>query len=94
MALCGMGFGLFQSPNNHTIVTAAPPHRSGGAAGMLGTARLTGQSLGALVLGALYGLWAAQPGQVPALALGLAAALSGVGCITSLLRVRAQTAAS
>ena len=94
LAVCGVGFGLFQSPNNHTIVTAAPPHRSGGAAGMLGTARLTGQSLGALVLGALYGLWAAQPGQVPALALGLAAALSGVGCITSLLRVRAQTAAS
>lgn len=24
MALCGAGFGLFQSPNNHTIITAAP----------------------------------------------------------------------
>ncbi len=24
MALCGAGFGLFQSPNNHTIVTSAP----------------------------------------------------------------------
>jgi MFS family permease len=49
LAVCGVGFGLFQSPNNHTIVTSAPQHRSGGAAGMLGTARLTGQSLGALV---------------------------------------------
>ena len=43
MALCGAGFGLFQSPNNHTIVSSAPAHRSGGASGMLGTARLLGQ---------------------------------------------------
>ena len=47
MALCGAGFALFQSPNNHTIVTSAPLHRSGAASGMLGTARLTGQTLGA-----------------------------------------------
>ncbi|MDM7115042.1 hypothetical protein QUH12_27735, partial [Klebsiella pneumoniae] len=26
MALCGAGFGLFQSPNNHTIVASAPSH--------------------------------------------------------------------
>ncbi len=90
LALCGVGFGLFQSPNNHTIVTAAPPHRSGGAAGMLGTARLTGQSLGALLIGALYGLWASRPAQVPALALGLAAALALAGGISSWLRVREQ----
>lgn len=32
MALCGAGFGLFQSPNNHTIVASAPSHRSGGPA--------------------------------------------------------------
>jgi MFS transporter, DHA2 family, multidrug resistance protein len=45
MALCGIGFALFQSPNNHTIVTTAPRNRSGGAGGMLGTARLTGQTV-------------------------------------------------
>lgn len=28
MILCGAGFGLFQSPNNHTIITSAPRHRS------------------------------------------------------------------
>lgn len=93
LAVCGIGFGLFQSPNNHTIVTAAPPHRSGGAAGMLGTARLTGQSLGALLIGLLYGLQASQPGRVPALALLLAAGLAAVGGVTSLLRVRQQTPA-
>jgi MFS family permease len=46
MALCGAGFGLFQSPNNHTIISSAPRQRSGGASGMLGTARLLGQSSG------------------------------------------------
>ena len=90
LMLCGIGFGLFQSPNNHTIVTAAPAHRSGGAAGMLGTARLTGQSLGALVAGALYGLWSATPAQVPMLALGVAAGLAIAGAGASLLRVREQ----
>lgn len=50
MALCGAGFGLFQSPNNHTIVSSAPRHRSGGASGMLGTARLLGQSAGAALV--------------------------------------------
>lgn len=89
LALCGIGFGLFQSPNNHTIVTSAPAHRAGGAAGMLGTARLTGQSLGALLVGALYGGWAHAPQRVPALALGLAAALALAGGVASLLRVRA-----
>ncbi|WP_016676156.1 MFS transporter, partial [Yersinia pestis] len=34
MILCGAGFGLFQTPNNHTIISAAPQHRSGGASGM------------------------------------------------------------
>ena len=90
LVLCGIGFGLFQSPNNHTIVTAAPAHRSGGAAGMLGTARLTGQSLGALAAGALYGLWAATPAQVPMLALAVAAGLALAGAGASLLRLRAQ----
>ncbi|WP_016680970.1 MFS transporter, partial [Yersinia pestis] len=33
MILCGAGFGLFQTPNNHTIISAAPQHRSGGARG-------------------------------------------------------------
>lgn len=46
MMLCGMGFGLFQTPNNFTIVSSAPTQRSGAASGMLGTARLLGQTLG------------------------------------------------
>src|SRR5690606_35867266 len=56
MALCGIGFGLFQSPNNHTILTTAPANRSGGASGMLGTARLTGQTIGATIVALTFAL--------------------------------------
>lgn len=57
MALCGMGFGLFQTPNNVTIVSSAPAHRSGGASGMLGTARLLGQTLGTTLVALLFRLF-------------------------------------
>jgi MFS transporter, DHA2 family, multidrug resistance protein len=50
MALSGAGFGLFQSPNNRTMIAAAPRERSGGASGMLGTARLLGQTMGAALV--------------------------------------------
>jgi len=50
MALAGAGFGLFQSPNNRAMITAAPLARSGGASGMLGTARLLGQTIGAALV--------------------------------------------
>jgi DHA2 family multidrug resistance protein-like MFS transporter len=48
MALCGLGFGFFQAPNNRAMVTAAPLHRSGAAGGALATARLLGQTTGAV----------------------------------------------
>jgi len=56
MALCGAGFGLFQSPNNHTIISSAPRQRSGGASGMLGTARLLGQTSGAALVALMFNL--------------------------------------
>lgn len=54
MLLCGVGFGLFQSPNNYAMLTAVPARRSGGASGMLGTARLLGQTLGATLAGLMF----------------------------------------
>ena len=55
MALAGLGFGLFQTPNNRTMLAAAPRERAGGASGMLGTARLLGQTLGASLVALLLG---------------------------------------
>ncbi|MBS0507093.1 MAG: MFS transporter [Proteobacteria bacterium] len=88
MALCGAGFALFQSPNNHTIVTSAPLHRSGAASGMLGTARLTGQTLGAVLLAAIFALRPGHDGSSESLALLLAAGCAVAAGVCSSLRVR------
>ncbi|MFC3913650.1 MFS transporter [Pseudaeromonas sharmana] len=84
MLLCGAGFGLFQSPNNHTIISAAPRHRSGGASGMLGTARLVGQTTGAALVALAFNLFAPHGTHACLLAAGILAALAA---IISLLRV-------
>ncbi len=88
MALCGIGFGLFQSPNNHTIVTTAPRHRSGGASGMLGTARLTGQAIGAVMLSIIFSFASAHDGHGPVVALALAACFAAAAGTFSALRLR------
>ena len=53
-ALCGLGFGLFQTPNNRSMFLSAPSERSGAAGGLQGTARLTGQTAGAVLLTLLF----------------------------------------
>jgi DHA2 family multidrug resistance protein-like MFS transporter len=88
LALCGAGFGLFQSPNNHTIVTSPPRHRSGAASGMLGTARLTGQTIGAVAVAAVFSVWNPHQGRGPFIALVLAAVCAAVAGIFSSLRLR------
>ena len=54
LMLCGAGFGLFQTPNNSTIISSAPTKRSGGASGMLGMARLLGQTFGTTLVALLF----------------------------------------
>lgn len=48
--LCGAGFGLFQLANNRSLFLSAPVERSAAAGAMQGTARLTGQTIGTLLL--------------------------------------------
>ena len=88
MALCGLGFTLFQSPNNHTIITSAPRHRSGAAGGMLGTARLTGQSIGAVLLAFIFTIASAHDGRGPVIALAAGAGFAAVASLFSMLRLR------
>ena len=85
MALCGLGFGFFQAPNNRAMVTSAPLHRSGAAGGALATARLLGQTAGAVTTAAFFHLaGTAATTTILALAAGLALAAAGV----SLLRLK------
>jgi DHA2 family multidrug resistance protein-like MFS transporter len=84
MALCGAGFGLFQSPNNHTIISSAPRHRSGGASGMLGTARLLGQTSGAALVALMFNLFGAHGTHASLL---LAGSFSSLAAVVSALRI-------
>lgn len=54
--ICGAGFGLFQTPNNLTIMSSAPMERSGGASGMLGMARLCGQTVGTTAVAIVFAI--------------------------------------
>ena len=60
MAVCGVGFGMFQTPNNIVMVMATPVHRTGGAGGMQSTARLVGQTLGATAVSSVFALVASN----------------------------------
>jgi DHA2 family multidrug resistance protein-like MFS transporter len=87
MALCGAGFGTFQSPNNRTMVTAAPRARSGAASGMLGTARLLGQATGAALVALI--LAHATPTTGAVISLETAAAFAITAAVVSVLRKKA-----
>lgn len=86
LTLSGIGFGLFQSPNNKVIITSAPRERSGGASGMQSSARLVGQSLGAALVAVLFGLVPGGPAAAFAPTLACAVALALTGAVASGLR--------
>ncbi len=83
LAICGLGFGFFQSPNNRVIIGSAPRERSGGAAGLQSSGRLIGQSFGTALVAIALGR---APAHATEIALWGAAALTLCGAITSGLR--------
>ncbi|WP_158902829.1 MFS transporter [Burkholderia sp. L27(2015)] len=87
MGVCGAGFGFFQAPNLRAIMSSAPPHRSGSASGIVATARLMGQTIGAALVALCFTLSAARG---PTLALATGAVFAGVASIASLMRMFAD----
>jgi DHA2 family multidrug resistance protein-like MFS transporter len=81
---CGVGFGLFNVPNNRTMFLQAPRARSGAAGGMQGSARLLGQTAGAVLMTLLFTLASAD--MAPRIALALGAALTLAASAVSLFR--------
>ena len=88
MALCGCGFGFFQAPNMKAIMSSAPSDRSGGASGIVATARLVGQTTGAALAALCFGL-VGREGATTALILG--AGFAVLGCVMSMLRLAVAT---
>ena len=87
LMMCGAGFGFFQSPNNHLLLSSAPNHRAGSASGMLSTARLIGQATGAALVALLFHLFGDK---APHDAMLLAGILTVCAAVFSFLRLRSR----
>ncbi len=87
LMVCGIGFGFFQSPNNRTLIAAAPRNRSGAASGVLSTARLTGQTIGGVVVALVFAFTHGDIAQGVGLALTAGACFAGFACVVSFLRL-------
>jgi DHA2 family multidrug resistance protein-like MFS transporter len=83
MAVAGAGFGMFQTPNNRVMLTAAPRARSGGAGGLQATARQFGMAWGAALTALAF---TALPSHGPTGALTLAVVFTIASSIVSAAR--------
>ncbi len=82
MALAGASWAVFQAPNNRAMLRSAPRERSGGASGILGSARVFGLTTGASITAFVFH-WGS--GTQPAILTGAAIAIFAAG--VSLLRI-------
>lgn len=84
LAVCGVGFGLYQTPNNQLLMTSGPRNRSGAAGAMMSMARLVGMTLGAACATLLLGHGVEH---ATGMALTLAGGVAVVGAVVSSLRL-------
>jgi EmrB/QacA subfamily drug resistance transporter len=91
LALCGFGMGLFQAPNNSSVMGALPRARLGSGGGLLATARNVGMAVGVAVSGSLFAWRAGAGAEVGsflggyAIALRAGAAIAIAAALVSLL---------
>ncbi len=83
MALCGLGYGLFQPPSSRAMITSAPIARAGSASVMGATGRVVGQAVGAAAVASVFRL---LPDHGRVVALGIAAAVAVIAMVVSLAR--------
>lgn len=93
ICITGLGIGLFTSPNNNSMMGAAPPNRQGIASATLATARNIGMVLGvALPSAVLATVMSHSQGNTTALFVGIkvsfwvATAIALLGALTSAVR--------
>ncbi|HET8995269.1 MAG TPA: MFS transporter, partial [Acetobacteraceae bacterium] len=90
LALCGVGFGFFQSPNNRVLIASAPPDRAGAGSGMLSTSRLVGQTTGSALVALVFGVTHGTAHAVAAashICFTIAAGAAGLAMLASTLRL-------
>jgi DHA2 family multidrug resistance protein-like MFS transporter len=95
LVLCGMGFGIFASPNNRLLMNAVPRERSGSAGGLIASSRTLGQTMGAALVALMFGLFDFSDGGASAAraahaALWLSASFCGAALIVGSMRLKMQ----
>ncbi|BDG04692.1 MFS transporter [Anaeromyxobacter oryzae] len=99
LAVCGVGMGLFQAPNNSVVMGSLPRQRLGSGGGLLATARNVGMGIGVALAGSLFALRAGSAPAGPAflsgyaLALRTGAALAIAAAACSVVRAEASRSA-
>jgi MFS family permease len=100
LGLVGVGMGLFTSPNNASIMGAAPSRQAGMASGVLNMTRGMGTALGLAVTGTVFvaaggdvGSMAGSAHAFTVTAVVLACVAGGAG-VLSALRPAAQLASA
>lgn len=88
--IAGIGFGLFQTPSNRILLLTAPKARAGAAGATQGTARLVGQTIGAIGMSVIFVF--TNSAEAPRVGLDIAALFAVAAAIISALRVRYDTA--
>ncbi|MEH6725237.1 MAG: MFS transporter [Hyphomicrobiales bacterium] len=83
LALCGVGFAAFQTPNNRLVMLSAPRDRSGAASGMISLARQFGRAIGTAI--AAFTL-ASIPASGVLSAMPIAGALALAGALATVVR--------
>ena len=84
VSVCGLGTGMFFSPNARQIVASAPATRTAAAGALFSTTRGVGQTLGATLVAALLALGAGA-GPAPSLIAATLAIIAGL-CSLAVLR--------
>jgi MFS transporter, DHA2 family, multidrug resistance protein len=98
-AVCGIGFGLFKSPNDRELMMNAPRELSSSASRILAAVRSSGQAVGAALVAIMFAAFGASvagreadaaiaPATHAALWLGCACAAAAMLASTSRLRIR------
>lgn len=57
LCICGIGFALFNSPNQKNILSRVPQHLSPDASGLLSLSRIAGQTIGTIMMSAWFFLF-------------------------------------
>jgi len=83
MGICGIGFGLFQTPNLRAIMTSVSASRSGSASGIVAISRLLGQTIGAALVAMAIKLF---PGEGIKITLWLGGLFALLGVIICIIR--------